>query len=526
MGNLRERLLQGQEFIVTCELVPGRGFTGRAIEQIIEFGQKLAASDLPIHAVSITDNPGGNPALSPDALGRELLDMGVEPLVHFSCRDANRNLIESRACALARGGLNNLFLVTGDYPAGGHEGTARPVFDFDAVQALRLLKQMNGGLEVPGRKPGTVDRLPETAFLLGCAVSPFKRHEAELMAQFFKLEKKIAAGADFIVPQLGYDVRKFAEIVKYMRYRGLDVPVLGNVYALTKTVAGMMNKGLVPGCVVTDELLASIAEDVKAADKGKGAKLERAAQLMAIFRGMKFHGVHLGGFGLTFEDVEQILRRSEEIGENWREHIPRFLHAQPGEFYLFPDDPELTFAEDKCRPVETKKKLVLSPNFHVSRAYHYCVFTEGKLLYRLTRWIYKHLDRHPIPGKIGYFFERQIKRLLFDCQECGDCALFDVAYLCPMSHCAKNQRNGACGGSRDGQCEVYDDKPCVWTLAYDRFSAMGKLDSLRTEYVPPVNYTLLRTSSWANYFLGRDHAARMAGKETPPAEGGGGGAHG
>ena len=39
---------------------------------------------------------------------------------------------------------------------------------------------------------------------------------------------KIRAGADLIIPQLGYDVRKFAEILKYMKHRNLNVPVLGN----------------------------------------------------------------------------------------------------------------------------------------------------------------------------------------------------------------------------------------------------------------------------------------------------------
>jgi len=513
MSNLRERIREGNQFVVTCELVPGRGHAGKGVEQILEFGRKVASSDVPIHAVSITDNPGGNPALSPDVLGRELLAMGVEPLVHVSCRDANRNMMESRASACARSGLNNVLVVTGDYPANGPDGLARPVFDLDSVQAVRFLKAMNAGLEIPGRKPGTTERLAPTDFFVACAVSPFKRHETELMPQFFKLEKKLAAGADLVIPQLGYDVRKFAEILKYLRWRKLDVPVLGNVYAVGKGAGSMMNKGLVPGCVVTDELMRQLDAESKAPDKGKAARLERAAKMMAIFRGMKFNGVHLGGFGLTFEDFEHIIRRSEEIADNWREYIAEVRYAQPDEFYLFPDDPELTFDADRLVPVQTPPKAVVSPNFHLSRCFHRFVFTEGTVLFRLERWAYRLLERWKLGGKISYFFERNIKRLLFDCQECGDCALFDLAYLCPVSRCAKNQRNGACGGSRNARCEVDEAKPCVWTLAYRRFGAMGKLDEMRTTYVPPVDNALERTSGWGNYFLGRDHAARM---KAPP----------
>jgi len=157
---------------------------------------------------------------------------------------------------------------------------------------------MNKGLEITGRKKGTFEKLPQTDFCVGCVVSPFKRNEAELMTQFFKLEKKVRAGADFIITQLGYDVRKFDEVAKYMKYRNIKLPILGNVYVLNKAVARFMNRGNVPGCVVNDELLAKIEAEEKASDKGKNARMDRAAKLTAIFRGLKFNGVHIGGFGL------------------------------------------------------------------------------------------------------------------------------------------------------------------------------------------------------------------------------------
>ena len=501
-------MTQGKEFIITCEFVPGRGCAGRGIEEMIEFGKKVVSSNLSIHAVSITDNPGGNPAISPDVLGKELQTIGVEALIHFSCTDCNRNMVESRAYALARDDVKNLLVVTGDYPVGGYEGMAKPIFDLDSVQVIRYLKEMNEGLEIPGRKKGAFNKLPETDFLIGCVVSPFKRTEAELMTQFFKLEKKVAAGADFIIPQLGYDVRKFAEVLKYMNYRNINLPILGNVYVLNKAVARFMNRGNVPGCVVTDELLGKIEAEAEAADKGKKARMDRAAQLTAIFRGLNFSGVHIGGFGLKFEDFEYIIKQSEEIGDNWRQYIPNFRYNQENEYYYFPDDPELTFAEEKLVPVGASKKHGKSLGFQISRAFHRVVFTEGALGYRITRLIYHALEKLKLAGLLCYFYERQVKMFLFDCQECGDCALFDLAYLCPMSKCAKFQRNGPCGGSKDGMCEADDAKRCVWTLVYDRLSSINNLDYLRKEYVPPVDCSLSKTSSWANFFLGRDHTSK------------------
>ena len=508
MSRLRDAVRTGSEFVVTCEFVPGRGPKGKSIEETIEFGEKAVSTGLPIHAVSTTCNPGGNPAISPDVLAVELQELGLETLIHFSCANANRNAIEARAAAIARKGMKNLLVVSGDYPVGGYGGAAKPVYDLDPVQTVQYLADMNAGLKVPGRKKDTVDTLPATDFFVGAVVSPFKLTESELMPQFFKLEKKIKAGADFIIPQLGYDVRKFAEIAKYLKYRNISVPLMGNVYAVSRPVARMMNQGAIHGCIVTDELLRKIEAEAEAGDKGKGARLERAAQLMAIFKGIRFSGVHIGGFGLTCEDYATIVGRATEIGDNWRDSIQNFQYSRNGEFYLFPKDPELTFDEDKMTPVASSHRPGKSIHFRMSLLVHHLVFREDTLGYNLVQKIYQFLEKSPWLGRVAYFFERQIKQVLFDCQECGDCALFDMAYLCPMSKCAKSQRNGPCGGSMDGICEADSKKKCVWPMVFDRYASTGELEKLRLAYVPPVNCALAKTSSWANFFMGRDHTAK------------------
>ena len=84
------------------------------------------------------------------------------------------------------------------------------------------------------------------------------------------------------------------------------------------------------------------------------------------------------------------------------------------------------------------------------------------------------------------------------------CSLPEIAYLCPESQCAKNQRNGPCGGSHAGTCEV-GDKQCIWVRAYDRLKPYGEEAKMLKR--PPVvkNGNLQGTSSWANRFLDRDH---------------------
>jgi methylenetetrahydrofolate reductase (NADPH) len=112
--------------------------------------------------------------------------------------------------------------------------------------------------------------------------------------------------------------------------------------------------------------------------------------------------------------------------------------------------------------------------------------------------------------------EQAVKIPMFDCRDCGDCSLPDVAYLCPESHCAKNQRNGPCGGSHEGQCEV-PGRECIWARAYRRLKPYGEEDAILRRPVVVTDNALRRTSAWANTYLGRDHTTRPSGE---PEQGG------
>src|SRR3990172_9093095 len=236
----KESLLEKKEFIYTLELVPGRGSRGKTQDEIIRVAEKAAKSRL-IHALTITDNPGGHPALSPDVIGLEISRFGIDPIIHFTCKDKNRNQIESILYSLDRIGISNLLVMTGDFPLYGFEGKAKPVFDLDSTQLLRLIHQMNQGLDIDGKAPGGGVRLPPTHFVKGCTVSPFKKYESEVMAQYYKLHRKVASGADFAITQVGFDARKFDELLRYVRLHGIGIPVLGNVYVLNQTAARVMS---------------------------------------------------------------------------------------------------------------------------------------------------------------------------------------------------------------------------------------------------------------------------------------------
>ncbi len=515
LSRYQASLLDPEIFSITWELVPGRGAREKDQEALLAAAAQAAKGGR-VHALTITDNPGGNPAISAEMLGVEVSKLGIEPLVHLSSKDKNRNQLEALLHGLERAGVRNLLVLTGDYTYSGYQGRSKPVFDLDASQLLGLVTDLNRGLEVPTLR-GTATLSP-AHFFPGAAVSPFKAQESELMGQYYKLEKKLRAGAQFIVTQLGYDARKFHEVLLMMRRLGYGhVPLVGNIYVLPRGAAATMNRNGVPGCVVTDELLAQIEKEAETKDKGKASRLERAAKMYAMMRGMGFSGVHLGGHGLRYDDVEFILGKGEELAPNWQEFVHQFDYPQPDGWYYFERDPQSGLNTET--PAERSRRPGWSLNYALFRLLHASMFDQHGILFRPMRGLARLLDDSALEPAFTRL-EQLGKTVTNECMHCGDCGLPDVSYVCPTSQCPKGQRNGPCGGSFEGWCEVYPQKRhCIYVRAYTRLKHYGEEDTLRTNQVPPVNYDLWQTSSWLNFFMGRDHTAKRVGIEPPkPAD--------
>jgi len=99
--------------------------------------------------------------------------------------------------------------------------------------------------------------------------------------------------------------------------------------------------------------------------------------------------------------------------------------------------------------------------------------------------------------------ERVFKGALFDCRMCGQCVLHSTGLNCPM-RCPKNLRNGPCGGVLvNGNCEVLQDRPCIWVLAERRARRLPLWRDHITQVNPPVDWRLRGTSSWVNLVRAR-----------------------
>ena len=492
---LQNDMADPDQFIVTLELVPGRESSGRSLDMVMGIA-KDAFADGRVSAVSITDNPGGNPSLSPDAIGYRIFSIGMDVIVHFTCRDMNRVGMESRALQLAMMGMKNILALTGDFSGKGFGGQGAPVFDLDSVTLQIMLKAISRRMRAAGDPDG---------FFSGCAVSPFKQTEGECVAQYSKLSRKVAAGAQFAITQLGYDARKFKEMIAVQRHLGVTIPTLGSVYLLTPKAAGLMNRGRIPGAVVTDSLRRSVEREWRDPQQGRGAAVERAARLAAVLRGLGYRGIHLGGIHRDFAMVARILDRLEQIKTDWRQFLPQFDYPQSGGFYAFPETPPQVLNKplfgSHPQPLPIRDRLL----YPLMKWSHGLFFDPDSPLAAASRVACRFLDRSAMGRLLANLAEHPVKYMLLGCRQCGDCAIEHVGFLCPESGCPKHTRNGACGGSHQGRCEVDPQRPCVWYRAYNRLAAHRRIGELCDGCVPPRMWELDRTSSWLNFHLGRDH---------------------
>ena len=469
---LREALATGR-FCYVVELVAS-ALTREA--RLLEAASGLARIPAVV-AGSVTSYAGGAMGHDPLRVAAAARARGLTPNIHLTCVSQDRLGLAKSLDDMHALSLENVFALTGDYPGAGDQP---PVFDLDSVQLVRLIDE---------RRRGGIP------FHVAVAVSPFKYTEADCVYQYVKLEKKIAAGADVAVTQVGWDARKFAELRRYLDDRGLRTPLLGNVYVLGPKTAERMATGRPPGCWVSPKLLAAVRAESRTQDGGRQARLERAARTVAVLRGLGYAGAYIGGTHDAAQ-IAWIIRRAEELTPSWENLAAELGYGAAGGFYL------PVRKQSKSPGVSTERpRAELMPRVldWLGRAFPVNRDTwTRRALTRVFAWIDR---RRPVAALLERV-ELAIKKPLFGCQACGNCVLGHLEYVCPQT-CPKQLRNGPCGGTDQGRCEVIPDKPCIWVAVYDRAKAGNTLDGLKI-YVPPPDRRLRDTSSWINYFLDRD----------------------
>ena len=485
---LREALGKG-EFAVTVEVVtPERA---KPLDEALAPARKLGrglAHDSRVAGLSVTDRVKSDDDHDPVLVAADLAEAsGKAPVVHLSGKDRTPADFARTLGRLAGAGLENVLCVTGDRLK--NPPIDRPVRYVDSVNAVRLAREL-----VPGS-------------FVAAGVSPFKYTEEETLNQYLKMGKKHAAGAEYLITQVGWDMRKLAELARYRAEQGFAQPVMANLMVLPLGGARFIHKGAVPGVVVTDDLLAIAESEAQAPDKGRAARLTRLALQLVGAERLGYGGAQLSGL-TVYEDVCRVLDLAAEL----RARLPTvraWWHAWEGERPTAerrsrparPATPGFRLYEgDRSAGAAARPPAGARQRLAGLRALHAVAFNRASPMY----WLLRPLARHvPLNSPLATWLarvEHRIKGPLFGCQVCGFCRLPDTFYVCPET-CPKGLANGPCGGSTGNLCEA-GDRECVHSVRYRIAKASGRLDQLARTLIPPVPEPR-GGSSWLTHYAGR-----------------------
>jgi methylenetetrahydrofolate reductase (NADPH) len=491
-NRLRAALAQGR-FAVTVEIVPPPrdGDVAAALGARLELVH-TAARDERIAAFSVADRVLSDDDHDPIAVALVVARAGgTTPLVHLSGKDRGWVQLAWSLGRLAEAGLDNILCVTGDRLKTMPRD--RRVSFADSVQALAIARRL----------------FPRA--LLAAGVSPFKYTEEEAHNQYLKMMRKHAAGADVVVTQVGWDPRKLDELISYRRRHGLTSPAMVNLMPLPVGTARRLHKGLVPGVVVTDDLLTLAEFEAQAPDKGRAARLDRLALQIVGAERLGYAGAQLSGLG-RYEDVVHVLGAADEWRERartitewwtaWNESIrlptgaAARLHAEPA--YFIGDE---TMPGDAASRVRPSQRL----RYHALRAAHQVLFHGRSPVVHAVRPLARRIA--PASRLAGWLtaFERRIKQPLVGCEACGVCRLPETFYVCPET-CPKGLANGPCGGSTNNMCEA-GDRECVHALIYRLACLTGQRTRLEQNVVASAPEPR-GGSSWLRHFAARPATSR------------------
>jgi len=294
--SLFEEKLLSDKFVVTTEVGPPKGAdTSEMVGQIDLLKDMVDAINITDHQSSVMRFP---------SLGGCMLvkERGGEPVLQVTCRDRNRLAIQGDLLLAHSRGIGNVLCLTGDSIDVGDHSEAKPAFDLDSVQLLKLVETLESGVDMSGNELRGAPR-----FFVGASVHP----EADVIEpQLIKFEKKVAAGAQFFQSQGIFDLSSLRRFRQYASQ--FQVKILAGIIVLASArMARYMNEN-VPGITVPR----AIIDEMATARRGKGLQkgIEIAARFIKAMREENLcHGVHIMAVG-NEKSVPEILDAAELNG--------------------------------------------------------------------------------------------------------------------------------------------------------------------------------------------------------------------
>ncbi|MCE1246635.1 MAG: methylenetetrahydrofolate reductase C-terminal domain-containing protein [Firmicutes bacterium] len=287
VSKLQEALESGKN-AATCEIIPPKGVN---TAEVLEHGEFLRDC---ITAFSINENPGSVMRTSSLSISALYAAKGLEPIMHLTTRERNRLALQSDLMGAWVLGVRNALIMTGDHQSVGDHKEAKPVYDLDSVQLIKLVSELRKGKDYNGNP---LDGSPD--FFTGAVVNPASDMPR---MQILKMKKKIQAGAKYFITQGIFDPDFLAGFLDEIASEGINTFIIAGIILLkSEKMARFMQKNI-PGIIIPEKLIERIE---KYSDK-RSACTEITRELVEACRKL-VPGIHLMPIG-WYDLVPEILK--------------------------------------------------------------------------------------------------------------------------------------------------------------------------------------------------------------------------
>lgn len=240
------RLLAGHK-VTSVELLPPKSSD---ISRLLEKARECHLAG--VDAINIPDGPRASSRISPMIAALAIRDrIGIEPILHYCCRDRNLIGMQSDLLGGFAAGLVNFLIITGDPPKMGDYPDATGVFDVDSIGLTRVAANLNRGRDIGG-----APIVPPTGIFIGVGVNPCAVDKKREIERYYS---KIEAGAQFAITQPIFDVDALLRFLDTAESYEKKIPIIAGVWPLTSLKNAEFLKNEVPGVEVTDSIIERMA---------------------------------------------------------------------------------------------------------------------------------------------------------------------------------------------------------------------------------------------------------------------------
>jgi homocysteine S-methyltransferase len=216
--------------------------------------------ELGADSINIPDGPRAMARLS--ALSTAVLlqqRLGIEPVLHYACRDRNLLGIQADLMGAAAFDICNVLAITGDPPKLGPYPKATAVFDVDAIGLVGILRRLNHGLDIGGSSIGSPAK-----FSIGVGANPDAPDREREWARF---RRKVEAGAEWAVTQPVFDAESLFRFLDFAQ--GFNIPIIAGLWPLKSSRNAQFMATEIPGVHVPQTVLERMARRDSAGDQLK-----------------------------------------------------------------------------------------------------------------------------------------------------------------------------------------------------------------------------------------------------------------